>query len=380
MRALHQSFSVPFEYQVLFTQHLFETTNHTLLQLLEGSDGPAKVFFVIDDGVDEAHPQLQQHIEDYCTHHNSTINLLAPPMVVPGGEASKNEHQHYEEVLKAVDNHGICRHSYLLAIGGGAVLDMVGFAAANAHRGVRHVRIPTTVLAQNDSGVGVKNGINAFGKKNFFGSFAPPYAVINDSHFLTTLDERDWRSGMSEAVKVALIKDPIFFEQLENDATALNQRDAAAMDRLIHRCAELHLAHIGGADPFEKGTSRPLDFGHWSAHKLEQMSNYLIRHGEAVAIGIALDVVYSHLDERISLADAQRVLNLFHTLGFELYTPHLEREALLGGLQEFREHLGGRLTIMLLESIGRGVEVHEVDEEKVKAAIQFLKNGGHATE
>jgi 3-dehydroquinate synthase len=234
------------------------------------------------------------------------------------------------------------------------------------------------VLSQNDSGVGVKNGINYFHKKNFLGTFAPPVAVFNDNHFLTTLDDAEWRSGISEAIKVALIKDPVFYTWLEAHADKLVNRDMAAMQYLIRRCAELHLQHIAGSDPFETGSSRPLDFGHWSAHKLEQLSEFSIRHGEAVAIGITLDTVYSFLSGRLKEDRMIRILRLIKALGLPLTHPLLEitdqKKALLDGLNEFREHLGGRLTIMLLNDIGHGEEVNEMDPALVKESSQWIKN------
>jgi 3-dehydroquinate synthase len=279
-----------------------------------------------------------------------------------------------------VNAHGICRHSFVVAIGGGAVLDMAGYAAATSHRGVRLIRMPSTVLAQNDSGVGVKNGINQFGKKNFLGTFAPPFAVINDLEFLESLSDRDWRSGLAEAVKVGLIKDASFFEYLEATASSLAHRGTAAMEQTVYRCAELHLEHISGADPFESGSSRPLDFGHWAAHKLEQLTDYRLRHGEAVAIGIALDATYSHLVGMLSEPEWCRIVNLLLRLGFSLYVPELEcggvaeDHALLQGLMEFREHLGGQLTIMLLERIGRGIEVHTMDPITIARSAAKLRH------
>jgi 3-dehydroquinate synthase len=268
----------------------------------------------------------------------------------------------------------------VLAVGGGALLDMVGYAAATAHRGVRLVRVPTTVLSQNDSGIGVKNSVNAFGKKNFLGTFAPPFAVFNDFTFLTTLSDRDWRAGISEAIKVALLKDAAFFAFLEEHATALVERDMTAMQWLVYRCAELHLEHIAtSGDPFELGSSRPLDFGHWAAHKLEQLSNYELRHGEAVGIGLALDATYAHLVGLLPKADWQRILDLILASGLPLYAHELDMSALdgnraiLAGMEEFREHLGGRLTIMLLEGIGRGIEVHEMDPGLILASMTRLK-------
>jgi 3-dehydroquinate synthase len=257
-------------------------------------------------------------------------------------------------------------------VGGGAVLDVAGYAAAVAHRGVRLIRIPTTVLAQNDSGVGVKNGINAFGKKNFLGTFATPFAVINDSDFLSTLDLRDWRSGIAEAVKVALIKSDNFFESIEQSVDALNDRQQKSMEELIYQCARMHVEHIAAGDPFEQGSSRPLDFGHWSAHKLEQLSNYELRHGEAVAIGMALDCVYANQKGFLNDQDLQRILKLLRDLNFNLFHQTMLQDALLRGLDEFREHLGGKLTILLLNGIGSSFEVHDMDLQAIRNSIAYL--------
>ncbi|MDF9800679.1 3-dehydroquinate synthase [Catalinimonas alkaloidigena] len=372
MKSIQQTFSVPFQYQVLFTEKLFHTNNTLLAELVRSQQKP-KVYYVVDSGVAEVHPTLLRQINKHAQHYAKDFTLCAQPLIVPGGEQAKNDTKLLQQIVEATHTYSIDRHSYIIAIGGGAVLDLVGFASAVSHRGIRHIRIPTTVLSQNDSGVGVKNGINYFGKKNYLGSFAPPFAVINDFDFLSTLNDRDWRAGISEAIKVALIKDEAFFKQLEKDAEALASREAKPMQELIYRCAELHLEHISGGDPFEMGSSRPLDFGHWAAHKLEQLTNYEVRHGEAVAIGIALDVTYSQLKGMISEEDLHRVIYLLKVLGFTLYVPQMEQEEIVQGLQEFREHLGGELTIMLLEAIGRGVEVHQMDVVLIREAISKLE-------
>lgn len=378
MDYLQQSFSVRFEYKIFFTEHLFKGNNRVFHNFLQSqkTDITKKLLFVLDDGVTEAHPELQQQIRDYFDNEES-FSLVPEMLVLPGGEAAKNDENLVEQIVEAVNAYGIDRHSYLVAIGGGSILDLAGYAAAISHRGIRHIRIPTTVLSQNDSGVGVKNGINYFNKKNFLGTFAPPVAVFNDYFFLTTLSDEEWRSGMSEAVKVALIKDPKFYEWLKENAEALSQRNMEAMKHLVKECAALHLQHIAGGDPFEMGSSRPLDFGHWSAHKLEQLSNFSIRHGEAVAFGIALDTAYSYISGRINEEDAQNIIDLLQALGFAITHPLMEikddHSNVLKGLNEFREHLGGKLTIMLLERIGKGIEVHELDTELLKKSSQWLE-------
>ncbi len=378
MSHLQQSFAVRFTYNVFFTEKLFKSTNPLLADFFtqQSSELRKKILFVIDSGVADAHPDLLTDIKAYFAQLTDRVELVPELIVIPGGEISKNDPALVEQLVDAVDRHGVDRHSYIVAVGGGSVLDMVGYAAAISHRGIRHIRIPTTVLSQNDSGVGVKNSVNYRGKKNFLGTFVPPVAVFNDRDFLITLDDRDWRAGISEAIKVALIKDTLFFEWIERNAEALAARDMETMDYLIHRCAEMHLEHIAGGDPFEMGSSRPLDFGHWSAHKLEQLTNFELRHGEAVAIGIAMDCLYSQQLGWLTGADTNRVLKTMRTLGFSLYQPMLdadESKGVLKGLAEFREHLGGQLTIMLLQGIGKGVEVHEIDAAKVRWSIATLK-------
>ncbi|MUG92129.1 3-dehydroquinate synthase [Scytonema sp. UIC 10036] len=388
--AIHQSVTVTFHYAVHFTTGLFDTKNPLLAQAIaaDGEPGPKKVLAVVDSGFLYSRRMLPKQLALYCDRYADTLTLVADPIVIPGGEEAKNHPKLLEQIHAAIDAVGLCRHSYLLGIGGGAALDLIGYAAATAHRGVRLIRVPTTVLAQNDSGVGVKNGINAFGKKNFLGTFAPPYAVLNDVSFLTTLDDRDWRSGIAEAVKVALIKDAQFFDYIRMQATALACRDMKAMQQVIYKCAQLHMNHIAqGGDPFEMGSSRPLDFGHWAAHKLEQLTDYRLRHGEAVAIGIALDSTYSYLLGLLSRLEWQQILNTLVALGFNLYIPELSKNmvqpehphSLFQGLTEFREHLGGELTITLLQHIGKSIEVHEVDLSLYRQAIWLLSEFYNST-
>ena len=379
MSVIERSIQVGWQLRVFFTENVFAPDNPVLRDAL-ADRAPRKVLVVLDDSLAQAQPELEAQIEAYFAAHAATALLVRSPLLVCGSETAKNSPIIVSEIQSHIDRHHIDRHSYLIAIGGGALLDVAGFAAATAHRGVRHVRIPTTTLSQADSGVGVKNGINAFGKKNFIGTFAPPFAVINDFNLLATLEPRDKRGGYIEAVKVACIRDAKFFGELERDAQSLAAFEPDAMKHLIRRCAELHLEHIAtGGDPFEMGSARPLDFGHWAAHKLEQLSNFEISHSEAVAIGLALDVLYSRNLGLLNAPAADRILHLLEELGFRLFADELlnaddaNQLTVLAGLEEFREHLGGELTITLLQEIGRGVEVHEINPQKIAEAIHELR-------
>ncbi|MAG96622.1 MAG: 3-dehydroquinate synthase [Rhodospirillaceae bacterium] len=377
-----QQFAVPFSYPVYFTESVFHPDNTVFVEALSrlDSDRCHRIVVFIDEGVAAAWDDLSDNIGRYAERHAESLNLVAPPEVIPGGETVKTDPAIVERLQHRMAELGIDRHSYVIAIGGGALLDMVGYVAATCHRGLRLVRLPTSVLGQNDSGVGVKTGINAYGLKNFLGSFAPPFAVINDQAFLATLSQRDRRAGMAEAVKVALIRDGAFFAALEANADALAAFDKTAVAQMVRRCAEIHMHQIAyGGDPFETGSARPLDFGHWAAHKLESLTEHAVRHGEAVAIGIALDSRYSVLQGLLDEGHDERVCDLLERLGFELWHPALETRTvdgnltILAGLQEFREHLGGALSITMLTGIGTCLEVNEMDDAVIRDCLAWLK-------
>lgn len=376
-----QRFAVEFEYPVYFTECLFDPANRTLVDALTRRE-PARrqrMAAFVDQDVARAAPGLLAEITAYAAAYPAWIDLVAPPETAPGGEAAKNDPAATERLQQRMRALALDRHAFVAAVGGGAFLDVVGYVAATVHRGIRLVRVPTTVLAQNDSGVGVKNGINAFGLKNFLGTFAPPYAVVNDVRFLDTLHRRDKIAGMAEAVKVALIRDGAFFEWIESNIDALTAFSPAAVAHLIRRCAVLHMRQIAGAgDPFETGSARPLDYGHWAAHKLEALSRHDVRHGEAVAIGMALDARYAVAKGLLAPGREDRLCRVLERLGFRLWHPALEARAadgslaILDGLREFQEHLGGDLTVTVLIDIGRGVEIHQMDARTVVDAIGWL--------
>jgi 3-dehydroquinate synthase len=370
-----QRVAVAFEYPVYFTEDAFAPGNPVLAEALARKEPARRHRFVlvVDANVAAAWPALGDAAAAYAAAHRDRMELVAAPLLVPGGEAGKNDPAVLAELHAALERHAIDRQSHVVMVGGGALLDVAGYAAATCHRGVRCVRMPTTTLSQGDSGIGVKNGVNAFGKKNFLGSFAPPFAVVNDARFLDTLPRRDAIAGYAEAVKVSLLRDPDFFAWLEAEADALAACARPAVAELIRRGAALHMQHIAtSGDPFETGSARPLDFGHWAAHKLESLTDNRLRHGEAVAIGLALDTIYARLVGLTDAATVERVVGVIGRLGLPRWDAAVADPALLDGLAEFREHLGGDLTITLVRAPGDPVEVGTIDRDVVRRAIDEL--------
>lgn len=381
MKTYRQEFSVPYRYDVHFTRDVFAPGNGTLADEFARAEGekPHRVQVFLDSGLAEARPGLTAAVGAYFEAHADSMRLACPPETVQGGERAKNSRA-AERVMESLASQRLCRHSFVVAVGGGSMLDIVGLAAALVHRGVRLIRVPTTVLSQADSGVGVKNGIDAFGMKNYAGVFAPPYGVIIDPSFFDTLPWSYWIGGVSEAFKVALVRDAEFFAYLKSHAARLRARDESVMACAVERAAVLHLRHIASAgDPFEFGRSRPLDFGHWSAHRIEILSGYEIGHGQAVSIGVALDSYYAHRKGFLTEVEFDDIVGALLACGLPIWSGVLERRnadgswAILSGLEDFREHLGGILTVTLPSPIGGRVEVHEMDVEIVLEGISRLR-------
>lgn len=367
---------VTFRHRIVFTRDAFASGNTALGEILSEGGG-RRVLAVIESNVANAWPILARQVQSYLEATGLDVRGVD---VLPGGEPVKADDSLVRRIWERIDSCHIDRHSYLIAIGGGAFLDAVGYAAATAHRGVRLVRFPTTTLSQDDSGVGVKCAINHFGKKNWVGSFGVPFAVVNDFAFLHSQDETTRRAGLIEAVKVALVKDAEFFDWIEANVEGLSMLDPELLEACVERSALHHARHIAqGGDPFECGSSRPLDFGHWAAHKIEALSGYELDHAHAVAVGLALDTLYSAKVGLLSPTAAERILKVVESLHLPLTHGALDLRGVGGkrrvfdGLEEFREHLGGRLTVLLLTAPGTGIDVHEMDENLLERSIVELQ-------
>jgi len=383
-RIYNQQITVNWDFPVVFTNHIFSPENQVLKDTMGrlGERRRHRAIVYIDSLVLSGIPDLPAKISAYFEAHADSLELAAPTQAAPGGEASKNDFRYTESVLRQLLEYRIDRQSYVIVVGGGAVLDAIGFAAALVHRGLRLIRVPTTVLSQNDAGVGVKNAVNYFGK-NAIGTFAPPFAVLNDFEFLRSLPDRDWLSGVAEAFKVAIIRDRTFFDDLHAAAAKFPARDFAAMTDLVTRCAEMHLDHIRtNGDPFEYGTARPLDFGHWSAHKLELLSQFRISHGEAVAAGVLLDSLYACSKGWITQQECEQIDSGLRNSGFALWFDEFNlrddsgERLVFAGLRDFQEHLGGELCVTFPRGIGARFEVNEIDLAAMDAAMVELERRG----
>jgi len=388
-RRIPAAFSVAFAYPVHFTRGVFAPDNPLLADILSASDDPpprrAAVF--CDSGLAAAQPGLLPGIARYFRAHANRLILAGRPVCVPGGEIGKAGNRLWQRIARQLLAWRLCRHSYVVIVGGGAVLDTVGFAASLVHRGLRVVRVPTTALAQCDSGVGVKTAVNFGPGKNLIGTFAPPFAVLNDLDLLDSLPAAEWTAGIAEAFKVAIIKDAAGFRFLCRHAAELRAGHRPILEEMVVRSARLHLAHIQqSGDPFEFGRARPLDFGHWSAHKLETLSRHRIGHGQAVGAGIALDSIYARLIGWLTERELAAILSSLRAAGVRLWYDELGRRdrrgrlLILDGLRDFQEHLGGELCVTLPQRIGRKQEIHAMDPELIARARRQLQQfaGGRA--
>jgi len=381
---IKQDFDININYKVLFTTNCICIDNAHIFNLFIFYIRYIKVkqvtpiIFILDHKVYLNFKNLFQDFDIFNILYKYIIHNYRYPFLIKGGEYVKNNIQLFNNIIGMMHINKLCRHSYMDLIGGGALLDTCGFISNIVHRGIRLIRVPTTILSQNDSGVGIKAGINFFKKKNFIGSFLIPNFVINDYKFLLSLDNRMWKSGISEAIKVSLIRDLNFFWYIKTNFKFLLCKNVIIIKNIIYHCSKLHMYHISVYnDPFEQGISRPLDFGHWLAHKLEQIADYKILHGEAVALGIITDCIYSYLINYLINLNYFDIINLFLDLKYVLYYPYLNKfnnkYFLINSLIEFREHLGGILTIMLINKIGVTSNTHIMEIPIIKLCINILR-------
>jgi 3-dehydroquinate synthase len=289
-------------------------------------------------------------------------------IVLPDGE----EHKNWEVLDRIFD--GLLRaqadrRTIVVAVGGGVVGDMAGFAAATYQRGVAHLQVPTTLLAQVDSSVGGKTAINHPLGKNMIGAFHQPLAVIADTEALDTLPARELAAGLAEVLKYGAIADEAFLGWIERNAAALTQRDPEALAHAIHRSCEIK-AQIVAADEREGGVRALLNFGHTFGHAIETASGYgNWLHGEAVAAGMVLAARFSARLHRIPPAAAERLAEAVSRLGLPAAPPKIAVPAWLELMGRDKKNVDGRITLILLEALGRAAVVRDAPVAELEAFL-----------
>lgn len=288
--------------------------------------------------------------------------------LLPDGEAHKSLEQ-AGQVFAALAALGASRDATILALGGGVVGDLAGFAAACWMRGIDFVQMPTTLLAMVDSSVGGKTGVNLPQGKNLIGAFHQPRAVIADTSTLATLPAREYRAGLAEVVKYGAIDDAAFFVWLEAHSDALIAREPAVLAQAIETSCRSKAA-IVARDEHEQGDRALLNFGHTFGHALETVAGYgSLLHGEAVAIGMVLAARLSARLGRASPGEGERLAALLQRLGLPTAPPPLDPARLLAAMRLDKKNLGGRLRLILWHGIGKAEIVADVEETAILDAL-----------
>lgn len=291
------------------------------------------------------------------------------PIIIPDGEVYKNW-ETMNQIFDALLTHRCERSTTIIALGGGVVGDLAGFAAASYLRGVPFIQIPTTVLAQVDSSVGGKTGINHPQGKNMIGAFYQPRLVLADSATLDTLPEREFRSGIAEIIKYGLIRDLAFFEWLENIMPRLLTRDPAILHEAIRRSCE-NKAEIVAADEKESGVRALLNLGHTFGHAIENGMGYgTWLHGEAVAAGIIMAADLSQRMKLINESDVMRIRKIFLQAGLPVTAPKLTPEKFLQLMALDKKVSAGKIRFILLNSIGAAVMRADIPAKILTETIQ----------
>ena len=276
-------------------------------------------------------------------------------IVLPPGEATKSAAQ-WSDLLEKIAAARVNRQGALVALGGGVVGDLTGFAAATYMRGIRFIQVPTSLLAMVDSSVGGKTGINLAAGKNLAGAFHQPVAVFADTDTLATLPVREFAAGMAEVVKYGVALDAEFFGWLEQNVPAIQARTPAALEKMVRRCCELK-AEVVAQDEREAGWRAVLNFGHTLGHALEQVTHYSgLLHGEAVALGIPFALPWSIETKGFSPKDAGRVVDLLHRFGLniaQLKPTGLDWRELRAAMERDKKAAGQAVRFVLCDRLGQ---------------------------
>jgi 3-dehydroquinate synthase len=367
------------EFPVTFTRDVFHPDNPVLADSLRRAE-PARrqtAFFVVGSAVAAARPQLERSIETYALARPQELELAGRPLVIEGSSPSKSVPANPDWLRSRLCHAQLGRGDHVVAVGGGALLDVVGLAASTLQRGLRLTRVPTTALAQAECSLALRNGVDFFGRRDWLTAFSAPFSVVLDSRFLETLPRRERLSGAAAAARLGLARDADLLRWLDARAetVALSAR-GASLETLIARCVRQRLSELA---PSSDASFAPrLELGGWLAARLESLSGCRLSYGESLAIGLAADALASVELAGLPQADADYVLALLEKLGFELWDPALElvsadgRRLALEGLEEARLRFGPNAGFPVIENLGRCRLVDRYDEAAAARALDAL--------
>ena len=290
--------------------------------------------------------------------------------VIPAGE----EHKNLDEIRRLyafmIDRH-LDRHSVLIALGGGVVGDMTGFAAATYLRGIDYIQIPTTLLAQADSSIGGKTGVDFDGYKNMVGAFKMPKLVFENVSTLKSLDGRQYASGFAEVMKAGLIRDEVFYSWLISNMYEILERDPVTLQTMIYN-ADLIKKMVVEKDPYEKGDRRLLNLGHTLGHAIEKYLNFTLTHGECVALGCVCAAFLSWKKGYLSSDEYYEIRDMFVPFGLPITVENIDPDTVISLMHSDKKAVNDHVPFVLLKGIGRAFVSDEVMDEDCGAALHEI--------
>lgn len=314
--------------------------------------------------------KVQPLYGDAIKEQLSTVSNNVFIYAIPAGEGNKNLKE-IEKIYEYLIQNHFDRHDLLIALGGGVVGDMTGFAAATYLRGIAFVQIPTTLLAQCDSSIGGKTGVDFNAYKNMVGAFYMPKLVYMNVNVLKTLDGRQFASGFAEVMKYGLIKDLDFYLWLLDNMVEINDRDIEVLIEMIHRSCEVKKAVVE-KDPTEKGDRALLNFGHTIGHAIEKYKNFELLHGECVALGCVAAAYISWKKEYISMEDYYEVRDMFVPFGLPISVEDIDIEEVIKLMKSDKKADSNKIRFILLKKIGKAFITTDVTDDDVRGALKEI--------
>lgn len=346
-------------YDIIF-EHSFEGFPKALEEL---GFKKRKFAIITDSNVDKLYAK---EIEELITPISSAVIKC----VIPAGESNKNLSEIEKIYEELILNH-FDRHDLIIALGGGVVGDMAGYTAANYLRGISFVQVPTTLLAQTDSSIGGKTGVDFKGYKNMIGAFHMPKLVYMNISTLKSLDDRQYISGFAEVMKHGLIKDADFYTWLIDNLYEICERDIDVLTEMVQKSCDIK-RRVVEKDPTEKGDRALLNFGHTLGHAIEKAKNFELSHGECVALGSVAAAYISWKKDMISMEEYYEIRDMFVPFGLPISVEDIDVDEVIKLTKSDKKADSDKIRFILLKKLGKAVIDTSVTDEDMKAALNEI--------